>query len=635
MASSQRTSMQQRFRAQWGVWVLANILFVGAIAYEQMREYRNTLQAEKAHMLTQVRIAEQVLATQIRSADAALRTMLAGIDRWRGATGYLPFAQEHLKRVEQMMPGARTFVVLDADGVCQLSNRQDLIGVDMAQRPFFQQVQSQPEGHWLHIAPPHASSRGDMAVTISRAMQAVDGKFQGVVAATLSPQFFEDLMKEMRYAPDMQIAVMHSQGHLYVTSPPVHEISDESLRAQQGLVASHRETAGIESFQTGNPSIGPARLTMARTIDLTSLQATKGFVALASRSEAAVFEVWRRDVLMHTALWSVFFVLVSVVLKRYQQGALALLAKSQAAEEAMQRSVQRFEQVANTIPCVLFDFEIDHDGVARVLYVGPYSQTLLGLSPEFFMAEPTAFMQFVHADDKAAFESLMTKTLREGGGLNSEFRFVSPKGQERWLQMTATRGGSTENSGGTHWSGFLFDISEDKERQLALHSMAYQDVLTNAENRRSFMEKLQAELSRVQRTGEAGAVIMLDIDHFKKVNDTYGHDAGDAVLKHLVQVLHGGLRRVDTLGRLGGEEFAILLPATPLDSAMLLAERLRQTVQESPAALSQGSVSYTVSMGVSQVDGQSMTIDEILKFADKAMYEAKHTGRNRVCCARG
>lgn len=130
----------------------------------------------------------------------------------------------------------------------------------------------------------------------------------------------------------------------------------------------------------------------------------------------------------------------------------------------------------------------------------------------------------------------------------------------------------------------MYDITDSKLRIDTLHELAYRDPLTGAENRRAFMEKLEAEFQRTQRTGNAAALIMLDIDHFKLVNDTYGHDVGDLVLKHLVSVLQGGLRRIDTLGRIGGEEFAVLLPETTLVAATELAERLRALVASQQAS---------------------------------------------------
>ena len=120
------------------------------------------------------------------------------------------------------------------------------------------------------------------------------------------------------------------------------------------------------------------------------------------------------------------------------------------------------------------------------------------------------------------------------------------------MKMIAMPVASDQTPDVHHYSGFLSDITLEKTQQLVLKELAYRDPLTRAENRRSFMEKTQAELARIKRGGAEASVIMLDIDFFKNVNDTYGHDVGDAVLKHLVAVLRACLRSMDALGRLGG-----------------------------------------------------------------------------------
>ena len=174
-----------------------------------------------------------------------------------------------------------------------------------------------------------------------------------------------------------------------------------------------------------------------------------------------------------------------------------------------------------------------------------------------------------------------------------------------------------------------------------LSNLAYRDPLTDVHNRRSFMDVLAMEVNRVQRTHQPASLLMLDIDHFKRVNDTWGHSAGDEVLKHLVTVLQQKLRRIDTLGRLGGEEFAILLPGTDLQGATELSERLRSAVEHAPATVSGGlpggaqSVSFTISIGVAVCGVGCTQSDDVLKWADRAMYQAKATGRNRVCAFDG
>lgn len=182
----------------------------------------------------------------------------------------------------------------------------------------------------------------------------------------------------------------------------------------------------------------------------------------------------------------------------------------------------------------------------------------------------------------------------------------------------------------------LAAIAVERHRANAeLERRAYTDVLTGLPNRRRFLEVADAELLRAQRFHQPAALLMVDIDHFKRVNDTYGHDAGDLVLRIVAATARASLRQVDTLGRLGGEEFAVVLPQSDLDQAAAVAERLRLAVAAANIELpSTPALHVTISIGVAPaLAGTSLAA--LLARADQALYEAKHGGRNRVCRAVG
>jgi len=165
---------------------------------------------------------------------------------------------------------------------------------------------------------------------------------------------------------------------------------------------------------------------------------------------------------------------------------------------------------------------------------------------------------------------------------------------------------------------------EDELRQLA-----NTDALTGAANRRHFLEICDTELQRARRYGRPMALLMMDIDHFKRINDSHGHAFGDEVLKRLVETCQADLRGQDVLGRLGGEEFAVVMPECTLEAAESVAERLRRTLAAVAVPTAGGSVDFTVSIGV--VDwAPERSLEATLERADKAMYAAKSAGRNRV-----
>jgi diguanylate cyclase (GGDEF)-like protein len=161
-----------------------------------------------------------------------------------------------------------------------------------------------------------------------------------------------------------------------------------------------------------------------------------------------------------------------------------------------------------------------------------------------------------------------------------------------------------------------------------MQQLALTDGLTGCVNRRSFEMQLERDLRLATRMRQPVSLIMLDIDHFKRVNDTYGHDAGDAALRFLADVLRDELRGVDTAARYGGEEFAVILPQASLDGALIVAERLRMRLETTEVP---GIGHITGSFGVATFPLNANSRDQLVSAADRALYEAKHGGRNRIC----
>jgi two-component system chemotaxis response regulator CheY len=185
-------------------------------------------------------------------------------------------------------------------------------------------------------------------------------------------------------------------------------------------------------------------------------------------------------------------------------------------------------------------------------------------------------------------------------------------------------------------------VLRDREKELQvlvrrLEVMVSTDDLTGVANRRALLARLTEELAQARRTGHDLSVAMIDIDRFKRLNDTYGHAAGDLVLREIVNRVLGAKREYDIVGRLGGEEFVVILPELALEEAVAVAERLRAQVADAPFVLSSGSrLSATFSVGVASAPaGRAESIDSLLAAADRALYRAKERGRNRVEIDRG
>jgi diguanylate cyclase (GGDEF)-like protein/PAS domain S-box-containing protein len=179
--------------------------------------------------------------------------------------------------------------------------------------------------------------------------------------------------------------------------------------------------------------------------------------------------------------------------------------------------------------------------------------------------------------------------------------------------------------------GITRDITERKKAQAMLEHMAHSDPLTGLPNRRHFISLAKQELARTLRYGGKLSMLMMDIDHFKSINDAYGHATGDWVLRRIGAVCRDVLREIDVTARIGGEEFAIMLPQTDEARAVAAAERLRETIATiSGAPQTNHTLTLSVSIGVATLSAATGDLDTLLFLADKALYKAKHAGRNRV-----
>jgi diguanylate cyclase (GGDEF)-like protein/PAS domain S-box-containing protein len=267
-------------------------------------------------------------------------------------------------------------------------------------------------------------------------------------------------------------------------------------------------------------------------------------------------------------------------------------------------------------------------------YISPSVERLRGYTPEELLGVPVTHA--LTADAGAQLIGLIRSRAQ-----NVDSDRASPRkyytdeveqpckdGSTVWTEVISSYYRNPEN-GQVEMRGVTRDIGERKQMEMALREMATTDFLTGISNRRHFIGQLELELARVGRLETArAAVVMLDLDHFKDVNDRFGHATGDMMLKHVVGLMRRELRRIDTAGRVGGEEFAFILPGAYPAGAKVFAERVRLKVAQTPLEHAGQTIPITVSIGIAALSGPDT--DAALDRADKALYRAKAGGRNRV-----
>lgn len=302
---------------------------------------------------------------------------------------------------------------------------------------------------------------------------------------------------------------------------------------------------------------------------------------------------------------------------RYEVAARAAAEKAQAESEA------RFRSLVELSP----DAILVHRG-GIVLYLNPVGIRLMGAEDPNLMIG-RSFFDYVLPRYKQPIAERLAKLEHGSGSLPPiELTVETLDGRELPCEVVS---GTIIYEGKPAVQSVIRDIAERKQLREELTRLATTDPLTGIFNRRRFFERLELEWSRARRHSRPLSLLMFDLDHFKKINDTHGHAVGDSVLKDLCKEADDLLRSEDVLARLGGEEFAIILPEIDRKTAENVAERLRQRLASVETSAPEGVIRCTVSVGVVQCRLAHESLDVALKRVDDALYRAKRSGRNLVC----
>ncbi|MFD2644525.1 sensor domain-containing diguanylate cyclase [Pseudomonas japonica] len=292
--------------------------------------------------------------------------------------------------------------------------------------------------------------------------------------------------------------------------------------------------------------------------------------------------------------------------------------------EALEARDRLLEKLTAQVPGGIYQFRLNPDGSSCFSYSSEGLRDIYEVDPVLLRQDATIVFERIHPDDLARVRFSIRESADQLTPWREEYRVQLPRAGLRWVRGEATPEPLAD--GGTLWHGYLTDISDMKRVEEELRALSVTDSLTGIHNRRYFQERLKAELERAQRDGQDLAVIMLDIDHFKLINDQFGHAVGDHVLQSLCQRIGHRLRRTDVFCRLGGEEFMVLCPGSNAAQAHSLALELWQGVRSVPV---EGVGRVTASFGVAGWrPGEGA--DALLLRADSGVYAAKQGGRDRV-----
>jgi diguanylate cyclase (GGDEF)-like protein/PAS domain S-box-containing protein len=496
--------------------------------------------------------------------------------------------------------------LINKNGEHIYSSLDTLPDVNLADRPYFQRHRDDTATGLMISAPIISRVTGNWTLILSRRINFEDGSFAGTVQASLDMKYFQQFYRSLNLNKHGMVALYDKHLSLAARFPP----SETEMGKISNLEANFYIEKGMKhaTYQANSPLDGVNRKYSFRQVGNLPL-----FV-FAGVAEDGYLTEWRQ----HAWEYGIGLVIFSMVL-------IGLGQRQRRAEKALLKSEDLFRSALEHAPIGMALASPD----GKFVRVNRAFCDIVGYEPEALLN--LSFEAITHPDDVARDIACLKRM--EAGEIRSyeiEKRFLHKDGRIVWVQNTVSI--SRDDKGKQQQIiQQVQDITERKELAQRLEHEARTDCLTGLSNRRHFLELATQELARVRRYRSPLTLAMLDVDHFKTINDTYGHEIGDKVLIELADICRRALREPDVVGRIGGEEFAILFPQTACDQAYEIAERLRMAIAAAEIPIEHGlPVHFTVSLGITSFAESDTNIDMLLSRADKALYEAKHNGRNRV-----
>ncbi len=612
-----------KHRSQTRIFVFGFLGLVLLLAYQLKVSYETSLRRAADDADNLVQTIDGQLGAALRRIDASLHDIATrlpsaalqgdAVDRHRDQVGriLLPH-KEKFPELQDLFIWDRNGQLL-YDSMLPLPSRQT---GSIALRPAFQYLKSHPEASIAFSELVRGNVSGRLTVATYVPIRDVRGRLVGVATASLNLTYFEEIFQGLQLSPGSVVFVRSSVDHkLVIRYPWIESEFNKPIRNPIQARIDAGELAGRAAFQAVTD--GKHRLYGFRKIS------HYPFYVVIGMSERGALQNWYRSATYVVVIILLMALVLGLSLKRLSMIEVQREAARKDADEALEllreaiNSVSAgmiiYDEFDRLVMCNKALMEIFHP-VADLLRPGATFEEITrvglerGLYPEA-VGKEAAWLAMRVRQHLAADGQLHELELEDG----------------RWLQFSEHR---TPKG---YIVGSRIDITERKRLETELREQASTDALTGLPNRRHFLQRLEDELERVRRrTTREACVLMLDLDHFKRINDQYGHAAGDSLLRHFANLLRHELRASDTAGRMGGEEFAVILPGSGLQAAQGFAQRICDKLIQHPMSFGRDEVGMTVSIGIAAITADDLSADAVLSRADRALYQAKDKGRNRV-----
>ncbi len=599
------------------------LLNVAVFLFAALDLYQSKLVYEKQAAINTQNLAQLLEKSISGLVDKIDLILLVSVDETQRqmATGRIDAKKLNgfLQLQNQRVPDIFTLRITNEKG--DLRNGSDfseLLAVNYADRDFYLQQRDNPNIGLFVAKPVLGKTTHKWLLPFSRRINKADGSFGGVVIGTICLEHINELFSAVDIGPRDSLSLRDGDMGFIATSAGVQlegePVGNKMLSAPFAAVLKDNPKQG--TYISGITSIDH----ISRTHSYRKF-AKYPFYINSGVAEETYLAGWRKQVWETVALTFAFMLSSAIFLYLL----VRLMRRQHANENALYQQKEYLQAIIESEPeCVKV---IAADG--SLVDMNPSGLAMLEVD-DLKEAQQLRLLAFVDPAYRQAFIDLFASVFAGNSG-TLEFPIKGKKGTVRWLDTHATplrdKQGKVVNL-----LGVTRDITERRLLQQELERQAHIDYLTGVNNRGYFIQLAESELARAKRYSSNLSIFMIDIDFFKQVNDLHGHKVGDEVLKKLTEVCRVALREVDIMGRVGGEEFAILLPETNKADATEVAERLRAAIAEAQVPMENGlPIEFTVSIGVSSLETKDDNLDVLLNHADKALYQAKDTGRNKVC----
>jgi diguanylate cyclase (GGDEF)-like protein/PAS domain S-box-containing protein len=560
------------------------------------------------------------LTHHVEDAFDLLDASIVGVVGRLETEGTDPAALEKVKKIlvarKEQLKLIYAFLICDENGNVVASS--GLKVTNLADRVYFKHHQQSPDPAAFIGRAVQSKVTGDWITTLSRRFNHPDGSLAGVVVTAISARYFSDFYRQFEIGSTGTISLLSSEGAISARQPDDGTIGRDISQGpfMQGTSASG--PSGAYYFRSALDGL--------QKLGVYQRSSRYPFIVLVTKTQDEVLAAWRNAAVIRNSFVLGLVGLIAVMGFRL----VGQLKNSQRLMAALASKEAGFRMLAEGSSDLVTRIGLDE----RLSYVSPSSVRILGWRPDQLVGTPA--LARINRNDLPAVEETVGK-LRRGEVEEARimYRVCHREKSETWVESTlrVTRKVNGEIDGVI---AITRDVTQHKDLEDRLEALAIEDGLTGIANRRRFDERLREEWRRAARERTSLALLMIDLDHFKKYNDEYGHLAGDQCLRSVARILAAEAQRTtDLAARFGGEEFVMLLPNTDAAGCARIAERIRRALSGAalPHALNRPSGRVTVSLGGAVCrpgDERAAEPVSLIEAADHALYAAKNGGRDRL-----